>query len=260
MKIYKVDYQNRKILVEIPLTQPTGKIRIKKRKHYTDFGIPVATKRIPFDEKMYVEWQISYDVEINSKNFENSTLKECKNFILESDNGKKKIPYELSEYLYYFYKMNVISIKDICDVKKFIKNISKDKLLENLYKICKSYPIKKEINNICFLESEIKYPHLIHDFNNGFQIIAEITIREKQKAVGIQPMLYICFPISYLSDKSGNSLIGRTAKDNEYAIFEFNKNNAFVILETIKIFGFLSERHKNDILKILNLILANKTC
>jgi len=254
MKILSINESNQSILIEIPLTQHTGKIRIKERKSYTDFGIPVATKKKAFNQNMYVEWQISYDAELNSKKANFSTLKNYENLIFTSYNGKKKVLYELSEYLYYFYKLKVIYKQSLDELEKFIKNIPNKKLIENIYKIYKSHPSLKVINGMKFLESEIKYPHLIYDFNNGFFIIAEITIREKQKAVGIQPMVYICFPVSYLRDKNGKTLIGRTAEANERAVFELNRNNAFIILDSFRIFGMLSESHKYDVLKILDII------
>jgi hypothetical protein len=254
MKIYKVDEQNKKILIEIPITTPTGKIRIKERKSYTDFGLPVATRQRCFNENMYVEWQIGYDLEINSKNIENSTFHQRTEINFIAYNGKRKILYELSEYFYYFYKMGVFNTDDIKGIVEYLTSINNSNLIENLYTINKSYPNKKTINGIKFLESVISYPHLIHDFNNGFFIISEITIREKQKAVGLQPMLYICFLVSYLKDNNGKTFIDRTAEKNEKAIFEFNQQNAFIIKESFKIFGILSESHKHDIITILNLI------
>lgn len=257
MRIRRVDFQNQRILVEIPLTTHTGKIRIKERRSYTDFGIPVATRRKPFNQNMYVEWQIGYDIEIGSKRIHLSTLANNPDLTFVAYNNKPKTLYELSEYLYYFYRMGVISEEKLREVKNYVENIPDSSLLENIYRIYKSNPVEKEINGILFLESVIKYPHLIHDFNNGFFIIAEITIKEKQKAVGIQPMVYICFPVSYLKDELGNSLIGRTAKPNEVAIFEFNRDNAFVILESFKIFGLLSKAHRHDTQEILRLILLS---
>lgn len=254
MKILTIDYTLKKILIEIPLTQHTGKIRIKKRNKYTDFGIPVATRQEIFNPNMYVEWQISYDLEENSQNLENSTLKNKKDMKFKAYNGKTKILYELSEYLYYFCEMNIVSKQEINNLESFIKSIPDKNLIENLYKIYKSNPIYKSINGLNFLESEIKYPHLIYDYNNGFFIISEITIKEKQKAIGIQPMVYICFPISYLKDKKGKSIIGRKAEPNEKATFELNKNHAFIVVDSFKIFGMLSKSHKHDILEILKLI------
>jgi len=253
MRIVEVDKLNKKIKVGIPLTEHTGKIRIKERTKYTDFGIPVATRRKPFNKNMYVEWQIGYDLNIKSKKVELSTLNnDSLSFI--AYNGEQKILYELSEYLYYFREMGVISSKEIDDLINYVQNIPDDGLIENIYRIYKSNPIKKEINGITFLESELKYPHLIHDFNNGFFVIAEITIREKQKAVGIQPMLYICFPVSCLTDSQGNSILGRTANTKENAILELNASNEFIVRECFKIFGMLSKAHKHDVLEILNLI------
>jgi len=256
MKILKVDYCNKKILIEIPLTQPTGKIRIKERKSYTDFGVPIATRQKVFNENMYVEWQISYDAEFGSTKANLSTLKD-KNFVFKAFNGKKKVLYELSEYLYYFYKMGVISKQNLDKLESFVLGIPNKNLIENIYRIYKSNPIRRTINCVEFLESEIKYPHLIYDFNNCFQIIAEITIREKQKAVGIQPMVYICFPVSYLKDKNGNSIIGRKAQEKESAIFELNEKNAFIVEDAFKIFGMLSQSHRHDVLEILKLIKAS---
>lgn len=256
MKIFNIDETTKSILIEIPLTQHTGKIRIKERKSYTDFGIPVATRQKAFNQNMYVEWQISYDAELNSRKATFSTLKDEEKLIFKAYNGKKKVLYELSEYLYYFYKMDALSKQDLDELKNFVKNIPNERLIENTYKIYKSIPTYRIINDIGFLESEIKYPHLIHDFNNGFFIIAEITIKEKQKAIGIQPMVYICFPVSYLKDKEGNTILGRKAKANESAIFEFNRDNAFVIVNSFKIFGMLSKSHKHDILEILKVITS----
>ena len=254
MRIFSVDYKNQKIIIEIPLTQPTGKIRIKERQSYTDFGIPVATRQKTFNPNMYVEWQIGYDAELNSSKASLSTLKDRDDLIFKAYNGKKKVLYELSEYLYYFYKMDVLSKQDIDTLEKEIKSIPENSLIENSYKIYKSNPIPKTLNGMEFLESEIKYPHLIHDFDKGFFIIAEITIREKQKAIGIQPMVYICFPVSYLKDKNGNNIIGRKAEKNEKVYFELDKNKAFVVVDSFKIFGMLSINHKHDILEILKII------
>ncbi len=253
MKILKVNEFNKNIKVEIPLTKHTGKIRIKERIKYTDFGIPVATRKKPFNKNMYVEWQIGYDIELNSPKAKLSTLNNYElSFI--AYNGKRKILYELSEYLYYFRRMRIVGTQEINELIDYIEKIPDNNLIENLYRIYKSNPVEKRINGISFLESELKYPHLIHDFNNGFFIIAEITIREKQKAIGIQPMLYICFPVSYLADSRGNSILGRTANTNETAVLELNATNEFIVRECFKIFGMLSKAHKHDVLEILKLI------
>lgn len=99
----------------------------------------------------------------------------------------------------------------------------------------------------------MKYPLLIYKFD-GYEIVTEIKITEKQRAVGTQPMLYLCFPITEL--KSKNNLVGRTAQTKEIAYFEVTKRNIKVFLEMLKMFGILSSNHKHDIVQIINTILS----
>ena len=94
---------------------------------------------------------------------------------------------------------------------------------------------------------------MIHKFN-GYEIVTEIKITEKQYAVGTQPMLCLYFPITEL--KARTNLIGRTAKTKEIAYFEITENNIKVFLEMLKMFGVLSNSHKHDILQIINTILT----
>jgi len=119
--------------------------------------------------------------------------------------------------------------------------------------IDRSHPIEKSINGFNFEYTQVKYPLLIYKFN-GYEIITEIKITEKQHAVGTQPMLYLCFPITELKAKT--SLVGRTAETKEIAHFEIAENNIKVFLEMLKMFGTLSNSHKHDILQIINTILA----
>ena len=118
--------------------------------------------------------------------------------------------------------------------------------------IKRTHPIEKRINTINFYALTVEYPQLIHRFGK-YDVVTEITIREQQRAVGIQPMLYFCFPITELQAKI--PLIGRCAETKEFAQFEFNKNNCFIVLEMIKIFGMLSTSHQYDSLQIIKTIL-----
>ena len=93
---------------------------------------------------------------------------------------------------------------------------------------------------------------MIHKFN-GYEIVTEIKITEKQYAVGTQPMLYVCFPITKL--KARTNLIGRTAEIKEIAHFEITEKNIIVFVEMLKMFGVLSKNHKHDILQIIRTIL-----
>lgn len=51
-----------KILVDVPLTEQSGKFRVKVREAVNEHGRPAATRQEAFTKNHYVEWQIGYDV------------------------------------------------------------------------------------------------------------------------------------------------------------------------------------------------------
>ncbi|MGC9200961.1 MAG: R.Pab1 family restriction endonuclease, partial [Candidatus Aenigmatarchaeota archaeon] len=82
----------------------------------------------------------------------------------------------------------------------------------------------------------------------------EIILRHKQRAVGLQAMVYLCIYVEKLKDKNGNSLIGRQANIGEFGQLEITPDNRTIILDTIKAFTIASLQHKNDISNILEQI------
>lgn len=89
---------------------------------------------------------------------------------------------------------------------------------------------------------------------SSFDVLVEIIIKEKQYAVGLQPMLYVCFPVTKLQADS-DPLIGRCAKEKEKAYLILDESHKEFVLQTFKIFALLSQAHKNDVISIINLIL-----
>lgn len=248
----KIDSKNQKILVSIPLTANSGKIRVKKRSIINEYGIPFATKQIAFGLDSYIEWQIGYDVWIrDNKKIIETTLP---NFAFTGANGKDKALYELSEYIYYFYNWGLLSKDSLLNIVEYLRNIEDKNLLDKNeeIQITRSHAIEKTINSFNFEYTQVKYPLLIYKFGE-YEIVTEIKITEKQRAVGIQPMLYFCFPTTKLIvDKP---LIGRTAESKEFGYFEINKNNIFVFVEVLKMFGILSEPHRTDVVNIIESII-----
>jgi len=101
MYIDKVDYQNREILIAIPLTTPSGKTRVKQRDNIYGYGLPFASRTKKFNQKNYIEWQIGYDIETKSDKTDLTTIKDI-TFI--AYNKQEKYLYELSEYLFNCYR------------------------------------------------------------------------------------------------------------------------------------------------------------
>jgi hypothetical protein len=137
-------------------------------------------------------------------------------------------------------------------------DIKEDNLFESesILAIKRSHFIEKSLNGIKFLFTKIEYPLLVYKFE-PFEIITEIVIKEKQRAIGVQPMLYLCFPITEL--KSTNTLIGRKAEKNEKADFILCKKNYRILLKLLHLFGMLSINHRKDVLSIINICL-NQVC
>ena len=244
------DKKNKKILVDIPLTRHAEKVRIKSRSVFYKYGEPHATRSKPLTQNNYVEWQIGYALEYTKRN--DSSLPHI-SFI--DYNGKEKVLYELSEYLYYFYSWDMITLSDLRETLEFLSGLKEENLLSNHpdCQIARTHPIEKQINNTTFLGMTLKYPQLVYKFDK-YEIIAEITISEKQRALGVQPMFYLCFPITEL--QVSESLIGRIAQKKEIAQFVIDKNNYRIVIEMVKVFGMLSPSHHKDILGIIKSILV----
>jgi hypothetical protein len=140
-------------------------------------------------------------------------------------------------------------------IKDFLLKLNENDYLDSNKELAieRSHPISKSILGIDFSFTQLKYPLLIHKFGQ-YEILTEIIIKEKQYAIGVQPMLYFCFPVTEL--KSDKQIIGRTAETKETANFIIDKNNIQIFLEILKIFGILSINHNKDILSIIDVIIT----
>nr|WP_274613256.1 R.Pab1 family restriction endonuclease [Helicobacter pylori] len=117
----KVDYDKKVIEVSIPLTSISGKVRVKIRHAFSDYGISTATRKIPFSLKHYIEWQIGYDVPIKDKEkFELTALKDEKYHFLVANN-KVKTLYELSEMIDYAKQLGLISLENLENTLKYLE-------------------------------------------------------------------------------------------------------------------------------------------
>ncbi|MBC6444380.1 MAG: R.Pab1 family restriction endonuclease [Alphaproteobacteria bacterium GM202ARS2] len=239
----------RKIEIRLPLTTPTGKVRVKKRDEPYQYGRPVATKRDCFTSNTYIEWQISYDEEEGRQSF--STIPDV-TFV--GYRGIKKSFYELSEYLYYFYRWGFVEKNDLELLLQQLMNLKQTDLLSHHrdYQIERSEPIKERLNGLAFYRLTLSYPQLVYQRRKG-DLTVEITIREKQRAVGVQPMLYLCIPVKSIMALS--PLLGRTASTKEEGSFFLCQKDSCMVLDIIRVFGMLSESHQADIISILSRVL-----
>ncbi|WRA16480.1 R.Pab1 family restriction endonuclease [Helicobacter pylori] len=174
MSLIKVNDDKKVIGVSIPLTSISGKVRVKIRHAFSDYGISTATRKIPFSLNHYVEWQIGYDVPIKDKEkFELTTLKDEKYHFLGANN-KVKTLYELSEIIDYAKQLNLISLENLENTLKYLekqKQFIEDNFIRERFRL-------HQFGSMDFELSRISYPLLIHSFNDNQ--LSEIVIREQQ--------------------------------------------------------------------------------
>jgi len=248
--------EGEEIRVSIPLTATSGKARIKQRTMLNAYGIPVATCQAPLSLSCYVEWQVGYDAEINDP--EKMALTTLPDARFTGANGETKALYELSEYLFWLTKWQLVKKSELEDLASTLEKIPAETLFDvhPALAIKRSHLVEKELNGLQFLATRVEYPLVLRQFGD-YEIAAEIITREKQRAIGVQPMLYLCFPITELLPQQGKpSLVGRTAFSKEHADFVINRANASVFVQVLHLFGMLSGNHRRDSLSIIKTITA----
>lgn len=246
----KIEYGGNSLAVILPMTQPTGKIRIKARTFFGEYGNPIATRQEPLNQKCYVEWQIGYDTLANKDNIDKTNLSD-KTF--SNYKGETKFAYELSEILFYSYKLGLIKSSEIMEVFNYIQAIPDNSLIDTIdsMRITRTNPIETKINGIGFYEMKVAYPLIVHKFGK-YDVYSEVMNREKQRGVGVQPMLYVCIPITELSFDT--EPLGRTLEARECSKWIIREDEAKLVLELFKIFGMLSKKHQHDVLAIMKML------
>lgn len=239
-----IDHDKMTIKETIPLTRPTGKIRVKTRCSFHDYGQPFSSRSSPFTKMNYVERQIAYDTDEKPHDFSPPYAGRAGTRFLT----------ELSYYFYQFCLWGILEREKVENLLRYLEDVGESELVSNRddCRISRTHPRRLQIAGVPFSGMTLEYPQLAYRFGDS-EILVEITVREKQRAVGVQPMVYFCIPISQL--EVSRPLVGRIAEKNECAQFTFSSANFGLVEQTMKIFGLLSDRHRDDILRIVGSVL-----
>lgn len=247
----KVVDEAKGVFVNLPLTKPTGKIRVKRRSVFSEYGLPVRPRQDPLTQTNYVEWQIGYDLLANEENQVKTSLADL---TFENYKGETKFAYELSEIVFYAKKHGLLDDAAICDCYENIRSVKEIETFEATADITRTNPKIVQKNGLEFYEMHVSYPLFVHRFGQ-YEIYAEIVIREKQKAVGTQAMLYVCLPVMAL--KFAKEPIGRVLAAKECGEWHIGKEEAGLALELFRVFGMLSPKHRHDVLAILEMLFPS---
>ncbi|MBE8181959.1 MAG: R.Pab1 family restriction endonuclease [Candidatus Portiera sp.] len=235
---------------ELPITKPTGNVRVKTRTSPLDYGIPVTTaasnpNASALSTEHYLEWMIAYYA---AEKYQSESRIEF------TRDGKSKYFCELSDYLYQGFIEKTISKKEITELLEEVRRVKEENnFIETEHDIDreKDEPIKfGELDLLLYKE---QHPLLLYiDDDNRFSI--EVKINHKQRAVGLQAMVFVCIPLS--SFENSKDFIGRKATTNEHITLDTSKIN--FIIPALKIFSRASLSHNLDIEAILLKIIEDR--
>jgi hypothetical protein len=83
----------------------------------------------------------------------------------------------------------------------------------------------------------------------------QIQLKQKQRAVGYQAMVYVCLPMNEMLTMDGSPRKPGPAKSREMVYYDFNASNTALILDIIHAFGIASRQHNEDIRQLLGILL-----
>ena len=229
------------VRVRLPLTDVTGKVRVKE-KSSDGFGMPVAPSKTGLGEKHYLEWQIGYDI----PNTNSPSVVPQIHFLR---NGETKYGHELSKIIFEAVRLGLLSTNDLIREIEALKKIQPSEFEENQV-------VQVEVSTNAtadgFQSAVQRLPQFTKSTPHGW---VQIQLKQKQRAVGYQAMVYVCLPMNQILDMSGNLRKSGPAKSKETVYYNFNHENATFILDVIHAFGIASQQHNEDIRLILEKVL-----
>jgi hypothetical protein len=240
-KLVLISTTTNAVSVRLPLTDLTGKVRVKE-KTSDGFGLPVAPMKTLLNEKFYLEWQIGYDI----PNTNSPTIVPEIKF---SRNGETKYGHELAKIIFEAVRLGIISTNDLIRKIELLKKVKLNEFEE-------SQAVQVEVStNVTadgFQSAIQRLPQFTKSTPHGW---VQIQLKQKQRAVGYQAMVYVCIPMNEVLTMDGLPRNPGKAHSKETVYYDFNHENADLLLDIIQAFGIASQQHNEDIQKILGKIL-----
>jgi len=229
------------IRVRLPLTDVTGKVRVKE-KASDGFGLPVAPSQTALGPQHYLEWQIGYDLpNTNSP----SVVPEIK----FSRNGETKYGHELSRIVFEAVHLGLLSTNDLIREIEALKKIPAAEFEES-----QTVQVEVATNAAAdgFQSAIQRLPQFTKNSPHGS---VQIQLKQKQRAVGYQAMVYVCLPMNEVLAMDGSPRPAGRAHSKETVFYDFNRDNAAFLLDIVRAFGIASPQHNEDLRQILAKVL-----
>jgi len=229
------------VRVRLPLTDVTGKVRVKE-KSSDGFGLPVAPMKTLLGGNYYLEWQIGYDIPTTNSP---TIVPEIK-FIR---NGETKYGHELSKIIFESVRLGILSTNDLIREIDSLKKIPPTEFEES-----QAVQVEASTNNSVdgFQSAVQRLPQFTKSTPHGW---VQIQLKQKQRAVGYQAMVYVCLPMAEVLAMDGSPRKPGSARSKETVYYDFTRANSDLLLDIIHAFGIASQQHNEDIRQILGKIL-----
>ena len=244
-KLVRIESLTNAVRVRLPLTDVTGKVRVKE-KTADGFGLPVAPTKTVLGEKHYLEWQIGYDTPAAN----DATVVPQIKFTRK---GETKYGHELSKIIFESVRRGILATNDLIREIATLKQITPAEFEEN-----RAVQIEAATTTAPdgFQSTVQKLPQLTKTTPHG---AVQIQLKQKQRAIGYQAMVYVCLPMTEVLAQDGSPRQPAKAKPKETVYYDFNSTNAAFLLDIVHAFGMASPQHNEDIQKILGKILEAAT-
>jgi len=247
---FAADTDYKRILIEpatgavtarLPLTDVSGAARVKRFDSAAGVGVPIAPTKTALDDACYLEWQISYD----TTNPQHWSAVPAIRFQRDS---RTKYGCELSKLLSEARILGLLSDTQLRAVRAELTALRGVTLEEN-EKMTVSPDPSANASALPegFSRHVVKTP-VLQKVTPAGRI--EIQLKQKQRAVGYQAMVYACIPFSRWDRPVG------PARTKETVLVRFTGENAGYLLDLVRAFGIASREHNDDLGKILDALLG----
>ncbi len=240
-KQVRVETLTSAVRIRLPLTDVTGKVRVKE-KAADGFGVPIAPSRVNLGSKHYLEWQIGYDIP-------NTNSPSVVPQIQFQRNGETKYGHELSKIIFEAVRLGILSTNDLVREIAALKEIKPAEFEEN-------QAVQVEISTNAaangFQSAVQRLPQFTKTTPHGW---VQIQLKQKQRAVGYQAMVYVCLPMNEMLTMDGTPRKTGSAKAKETVYYDFTRANAAFLMDIVHAFGMASQQHNEDVRRILGKIL-----
>ncbi len=243
-KLVLVIPTNAAVLVRLPLTDVTGKVRAKERTP-DGFGIPIAPSKTALGKKHYLEWQIGYDSPLTNSP---SSVPQ----IHFTRKGETKYGHELSKILLDALRLGILSTNDLQREIAMLPKLA-EKSFEERETI--EMEAAQKPDEAGFARSVQRVPQFIKITDHGS---VQIQLKAKQRAVGYQAMIYVCVPMDQVLNAAGEPRKPTAAKSKETVFYRWDRENISFLLDITRAFAMASKQHNEDIGNILGMILETQ--